>query len=390
VLIGFQSGKGKFNLMQKIEKALLLIANLNQDKKNLDYRIEEILNLCDTGKVDVEGIIVQNLKKPQRSYIGSGKLQESKREAKALKIDVIIVDDELSPNQQKYLEDFFKIKIVDRTALILDIFASRAKSKEGRLQVGLAQMQFLLPRLAGQWSHLERLGGGIGTRGPGETQIETDRRLVRNSIKKIKKDLEKVKTSRNTQRNRRIKNSFNISLVGYTNAGKSTIFELLTKKNTLSSNMLFSTLDTRIGKVHFGNSKKCTISDTVGFVDKLPTVLVDAFKATLEELKYSDLLLHIVDCSNPNFIRQIEVVNELLDDLDLEKKEMLYVFNKIDKLNENGNDSLVQKINQFKELLTDSCVSISSKEAINIELLYQIIQKHIDTSYNRVIEYTFK
>ena len=196
--------------MQKIEKALLLVANLSQDKKILDYRIEEILNLCDTSKVDIQVIIVQNIKKPLRSYLGSGKLKESLQEAKLLKVDVIIVDDELSPNQQKYLEDFFKIKIVDRTALILDIFAERAKSKEGRLQVSLAQMQYLLPRLAGQWSHLERLGGGIGTRGPGETQIETDRRLVRNSIKKIKKDLLKVKISRNTQRNRRIKNSFNI------------------------------------------------------------------------------------------------------------------------------------------------------------------------------------
>ena len=202
--------------MQKIEKALLLVANLSQDKKILDYRIEEILNLCDTSKVDIQGIVVQNIKKPLRSYLGSGKLKESLQEAKLLKVDVIIVDDELSPNQQKYLEDFFKIKIVDRTALILDIFAERAKSKEGRLQVSLAQMQFLLPRLAGQWSHLERLGGGIGTRGPGETQIETDRRLVRNSIKKIKKDLLKVKISRNTQRNRRIKNSFNISCLLYT------------------------------------------------------------------------------------------------------------------------------------------------------------------------------
>ena len=376
--------------MQKIEKALLLVANLSQDKKILDYRIEEILNLCDTSKVDIQGIIVQNIKKPLRSYLGSGKLKESLQEAKLLKVDVIIVDDELSPNQQKYLEDFFKIKIVDRTALILDIFAERAKSKEGRLQVSLAQMQFLLPRLAGQWSHLERLGGGIGTRGPGETQIETDRRLVRNSIKKIKKDLLKVKISRNTQRNRRIKNSFNISLVGYTNAGKSTIFELLTKKDTLRSSMLFSTLDTRIGKVHFENNIKCTLSDTVGFVDKLPTVLVDAFKATLEELQFSDLLLHVVDCSNPNFVKQIEVVNQLLDDLGLEKKEMIYIFNKNDKLKEEGNDSLVEKINSFSNLIYDSLVSISSKEKTNIDLLYQIILKQIDTSYNRTIEYMYK
>ena len=173
--------------MQKSEKALLLIANIQQDKKSLDYRIEEILNLCDTGKVDVEGVIVQNLKKPLRSYIGSGKLNETRREAKILNVDLIIVDDELSPNQQKYLEDFFKIKVLDRTALILDIFASRARSKEGRLQVSLAQMEFLLPRLAGQWSHLERLGGGIGTRGPGETQIETDRRLVKFNKKNKKR-----------------------------------------------------------------------------------------------------------------------------------------------------------------------------------------------------------
>ena len=374
--------------MQKSEKALLLIANILQDKKSLDYRIEEILNLCDTGKVDVEGVIVQNLKKPLRSYIGSGKLNETKREAKILNVDLIIVDDELSPNQQKYLEDFFKIKVLDRTALILDIFASRARSKEGRLQVSLAQMEFLLPRLAGQWSHLERLGGGIGTRGPGETQIETDRRLVRNSIKKIKKDLEKVRISRNTQRNRRIKNLFNISLVGYTNAGKSTIFELLTRKNSASSNRLFSTLDTKVGKVFLGTNVNCTISDTVGFVDKLPTVLVDAFKATLEELKYSNLLLHIVDCSNPYFDKQIEVVNQLLDDLGLEKKEMIYVFNKIDRLDEDGNQSLKEKIKQFKDLISDSIVLISSKEEINIDELNQIILKHIDTSYNRVMEYT--
>mgnify|MGYP005683299121 FL=1 len=374
--------------MHKSEKALLLIANMQQDKKGLDYRIEEILNLCDTGKVDVEGVVVQNLKKPQRSYIGSGKLNESKREVKALNVDLIIVDDELSPNQQKYLEDFFKIKVLDRTALIIDIFASRARSKEGRLQVSLAQREFLLPRLAGQWSHLERLGGGIGTRGPGETQIETDRRLVRNSIKKIKKDLEKVRISRNTQRNRRIKNLFNISLVGYTNAGKSTIFELLTRKNSASSNKLFSTLDTKVGKAFLGINVNCTISDTVGFVDKLPTVLVDAFKATLEELKYSDLLLHIVDCSNPNFDKQIEVVNQLLDDLGLEKKEMIYVFNKIDRLDEDGNQSLKEKIKQFKDLISDSIVLISSKEEINIDELNQIILKHIDTSYNRVMEYT--
>ena len=374
--------------MQKSEKALLLIANIQQDKKGLDYRIEEILNLCDTGKVDVQGVVVQNLKKSQRSYIGSGKLNESKKEAKVLNVDLIIVDDELSPNQQRYLEDFFKIKVLDRTALILDIFASRARSKEGRLQVSLAQMEFLLPRLAGQWSHLERLGGGIGTRGPGETQIETDRRLVRNSIKKIKKDLEKVRISRNTQRNRRIKNLFNISLVGYTNAGKSTIFELLTRKNSASSNKLFSTLDTKVGKAFLGININCTISDTVGFVDKLPTVLVDAFKATLEELKYSDLLLHIVDCSNPNFDKQIEVVNQLLDDLGLEKKEMIYVFNKIDRLNEDGNESLKEKIKQFEDFMTDSIVSISSKEELNIDHLNQIVLKHIDTSYNRVMEYT--
>ena len=272
--------------------------------------------------------------------------------------------------------------------MILDIFASRARSKEGRLQVSLAQMEFLLPRLAGQWSHLERLGGGIGTRGPGETQIETDRRLVRNSIKKIKKDLEKVRISRNTQRNRRIKNLFNISLVGYTNAGKSTSFELLTRKNSSSSNRLFSTLDTKVGKVFLGTNVNCTISDTVGFVDKLPTVLVDAFKATLEELKYSNLLLHIVDCSNPYFDKQIEVVNQLLDDLGLEKKEMIYVFNKIDRLDEDGNQSLKEKIKQFEDLISDSIVLISSKEEINIDELNQIILKHIDTSYNRVMEYT--
>jgi len=369
--------------MIEIERSHILIAdNFNVENWDMDDRVEEIVNLAESANSEVSGITFQKLKKPVRTYLGSGKLSETKKQIIKDKADLIIVDDELSPNQQRYLEDLFKIKVVDRTALILDIFANRAKSREGRLQVSLAQLEYLLPRLAGQWSHLERLGGGIGTRGPGETQIETDRRLVRTNIKKIKKDLKKIKISRNAQRSRRLKRAFNVSLVGYTNAGKSTLFNSLSKKNSISSEKLFSTLDTKTSKIYLDNGIGCTISDTVGFLNKLPTVLVDSFKATLEELNDSDLLLHVIDSSNKNFEKQIEVVDNLLEDLNLEKNNMIYVFNKIDKFTKEELEEFNRRIEYLVSVDEEAIVNISAIQNMNIDILIDKIQNHTKSGYN--------
>ena len=369
--------------MIEIERSHILIAdNFNVENWDMDDRVEEIVNLAESANSEVSGITFQKLKKPVRTYLGSGKLSETKNQIIKDKADLIIVDDELSPNQQRYLEDLFKIKVVDRTALILDIFANRAKSREGRLQVSLAQLEYLLPRLAGQWSHLERLGGGIGTRGPGETQIETDRRLVRTNIKKIKKDLKKIKISRNAQRSRRLKRAFNVSLVGYTNAGKSTLFNSLSKKNSISSGKLFSTLDTKTSRVYLDNGISCTISDTVGFLNKLPTVLVDAFKATLEELNDSDLLLHVIDSSNKNFEKQIEIVDNLLEDLNLEKNNMIYVFNKIDKFTKEELEEFNRRIEYLVSVDEEAIVNISAIQNMNIDILIDKIQNHTKSGYN--------
>jgi len=335
-----------------------------------------------SASVEVTGITTQNQKTPQRTYLGSGKLVEAKNQISSDYSKIVVVDDEISPNQQRFLEDFFKIKVIDRTTLILDIFAARARTKEGRLQVGLAQAEYLLPRLAGQWSHLERLGGGVGTRGPGETQIETDRRLVRSRIQKIKKDLLKVKKSRSAQRARRLSKAYNISLVGYTNAGKSTLFNQLSKKQVISSSRLFSTLDTATGQMYLGANKSCTLSDTVGFVNKLPTVLIDSFKATLEELHDSDLLIHVIDASNSNYMNQVDVVDTLLEDLNLEVKNIVYVLNKIDRLNI-SEKKLVQDNMEYLSKIDDQMfISVSASTGENIENLFDIVQKQYNKRYN--------
>ena len=366
------------------EKAHLLIAIKPNDNEHWDFddRLNEILNLCRSASVEVVGITAQKQKSPQRTYLGSGKLSEAKNQISTDRSKIIIVDDAISPNQQRFLEDFFKIKVIDRAALILDIFAARARTREGRLQVGLAQAEYLLPRLAGQWSHLERLGGGVGTRGPGETQIETDRRLVRNRIRKIKKDLLKVKKSRNAQRSRRISQAYNISLVGYTNAGKSTLFNQLSKKQVISSSRLFSTLDTTTGQIYLGPNKSCTISDTVGFVNKLPTVLIDSFKATLEELHDSDLLIHVIDASNPNYMKQVDVVDSLLEDLKLESKNILYVLNKLDELSNSENKQVEESMEYLRKIDEQMFIGVSALTGKNMENLFNLIQKHYNKRYN--------
>ena len=279
------------------------------------------------------GTVFQKLDKPAHTYLGKGKIEELRVIHGAF--DTLILDDELTPTQQRNLESAFgeNIKVIDRTALILDIFASRARTKEGRLQVELAQHEYLLPRLAGQWSHLERLGGGIGTRGPGETQIETDRRLINRRIQHLKADLEKVRSQRALHRKRRRSQDVPVvALVGYTNAGKSTLFNALTTAGVVESSALFATLDPVTRRVRLPNDQNVLMSDTVGFIHKLPPTVVAAFHATLEELHDADILLHVVDMTHKNMRQHIAVVEEILSDLGLREKPDLLVLNKADLL----------------------------------------------------------
>ncbi|MFN0145977.1 MAG: GTPase HflX, partial [Dehalococcoidia bacterium] len=267
------------------------------------------------------------------TYIGKGKVVEVAEAAKAASANVVIFDDELSPSQQRNLENALGTKVIDRTALILDIFATRAQTREGRLQVSLAQMQYLLPRLAGQWSHLERMEGAIGTRGPGETQIETDRRLIRSRISRIKRELEDVRTQRALYRRRRVRNGLPVvALVGYTNAGKSTLMNGLAKAGVLAENRLFATLDPVTRRLRLPTGETVLLTDTVGFIQKLPTDLVASFRATLEELGEADLVLHVIDISHANAFEQSQTVEATLRDLEVVEKPTLLVLNKCDLL----------------------------------------------------------
>ncbi|MGI8554449.1 MAG: GTPase HflX [Dehalococcoidia bacterium] len=297
--------------------------------------LEELALLADTAGAEVVGQTIQRLAHPDPAhYVGKGKLAQIVAERQALNYDVLILDDELSPSQQRHLEDASEVKVIDRTALILDIFARRAQTREGRLQVELAQLEYLLPRLAGQWSHLERLGAGIGTRGPGETQLETDRRLIRGRIGHLKEQIEQVRRHRSLYRRNRARRGVPVvALVGYTNAGKSTLMNVLTGAGVLAENRLFATLDPVTRRVELGPGAAALLTDTVGFIQKLPTQLVAAFRATLEELQDADLLLHVVDVTHPNAEEQSQTVLETLCELGVESKPQLTLLNKVDRLN---------------------------------------------------------
>jgi GTP-binding protein HflX len=297
--------------------------------------LEELSQLALSAGSNVVGSIMQNLARPTHTYLGKGKLDEilSLRSS----YDTLILDDELTPTQQRNLGNVLgdSIKVIDRTALILDIFAQRAQTREGRLQVELAQHQYLLPRLAGQWSHLERLGGGIGTRGPGETQIETDRRLIGRRIQRLRQELLEVRRQRSLYRQRRRTSEIPVvALVGYTNAGKSTLFNALTTARVTVSSGVFATLDPVTRRVRLPSGQQVLLTDTVGFIHKLPPTVVEAFRATLEELHDADLLLHVVDATDRAASEQIVVVEGILRDLHLHDKPLLQVLNKIDLIGE--------------------------------------------------------
>ena len=324
---------------EKKERAILVGVDERRLQRGwpIDSSMEELDQLARTAGAQVVGKLVQKMEKPSSThYLGSGKLQELLDIKDELHYDTAIFNDELAPRQQRNLEEALGVKVIDRTALILDIFARSARTSEGKLQVELAQHQYLLPRLEGQWSHLERLGGGIGTRGPGESQIETDRRLIRNKIAAIKKEIEAVRRHRELYRRKRQRsNTPLVALVGYTNAGKSTLLNAISKSTVLTENKLFSTLDPVTRRLRLPDGRNILVTDTVGFIHKLPPLIVAAFHATLEELEEADLLLHVVDITSPEAVSQSRTVEEILKGLNLSEKPQITVINKIDRVVEN-------------------------------------------------------
>jgi GTPase len=357
------------------EKAILIGVVLPHTSHwEVDENFQELKLLAETAGVEIVDKLVQERHRINPAYfIGSGKVDELVRLVKATNASSVIFDSDLNPAQIKNLEHTTGIKIIDRSTLILDIFAKHARTREAKTQVELAQLQYLLPRLTRQWGHLSRQVGGIGTKGPGETQLETDRRLVRNRIEVLRKELSKIDQQRTIRRKGR-ENRFKVSLVGYTNAGKSTIMNLLSGSNVLVEDQLFATLDSTTRRVKLNENHEILLSDTVGFIRKLPHHLVASFKSTLDEVRNADLLLHIVDISHPSFQEQIPTVLRVLEEMDLNGHPMLTVFNKIDLLKERNQIASLK--NEFPH-----SVFISAARHIQTEKLKEAIVDFIEQQF---------
>lgn len=384
--------------IKKEEKAVLVgLVHKDQTEEQLQEYLDELAFLAETAGASAVKRFTQKLPHPDsRTFIGKGKLEEIRQYIQGRGITIVIFDDELSGAQINNIEKALDVKTIDRSDLILDIFASRAKTAQARAQVELAQYQYILPRLRGMWKHLERLGGGIGTRGPGETEIETDRRIVRDKISLLRKRLAEIDKQSRTQRKDRGE-FIRVALVGYTNVGKSTIMNLLSKREVFAENKLFATLDTTTSKVVFENTP-FLLSDTVGFIRKLPHHLVESFKSTLDEVREADILLHVVDISHPAYEDQIAVVNKTLHELNAHDKPMLTIFNKMDLYEQFTFDEWLEEGTR-KEILEDlyerwqhetggNAVFISALEKRNLDQLRKTILEKVRSMYR--VRYPYK
>lgn len=382
----------------KEERAVLVALILpGQKEEQVNEYLDELAFLAETAGAVTVKRFTQRLQHPEaRYFVGEGKIEEIRKYVEQKQIDLVIFDDDLNGSQINNIEKIMKVKIVDRSNLILDIFASRAKTAQARTQVELAQLEYLLPRLRGMWTHLERQKGGIGMRGPGEKEIETDRRIVKTQIAKLKEELAKIDRQSFTQRKSRGE-LIRVSLVGYTNVGKSTIMNLLSKSDVFAENKLFATLDTTTRKVVF-NNMPFLLSDTVGFIRKLPHHLIESFKSTLDEVREADILLHVIDISHPQYEEQISVVNETLGDLNCKSKPTLYVFNKMDLYEKQTFDEflpkevkreLLQELRDYWNIKTvNNAVFISAARKDNIDELREILFKKVREQYS--IRYPYK
>lgn len=371
------------------EKAVLVgIITQNQSEERAREYLDELAFLAETAGASPEKLFFQRVDYPNpKTYVGPGKLIEIKNFVVENEIGVVIFDDELSPKQIRNIEAELQVLILDRTSLILDIFAKRAQTASAKTQVELAQLQYTLPRLTRLWTHLERQQGGIGMRGPGETQIETDRRIILTKISLLKQNLKDIDQQMTTQRKNRGK-MVRVALVGYTNVGKSTLMNLISKSDIFAENKLFATLDTTVRKVIIENLP-FLLSDTVGFIRKLPHHLVQSFKSTLDEVREADLLLHVVDVSHPNFEEQLEVVNQTLKEIDPQEKPMILIFNKIDAFTYTPKDeddlapvkrenlSLAELKKTWMAKMHDNCIFISAREKQNIDSLKELMYQKI-------------
>jgi GTP-binding protein HflX len=365
------------------EKAFLVAVSAKgkTDEWPTEDCIEELAQLANTAGAEVVGTMIQKLPSPVKMhYLGKGKLDELLALKNSVNYDMVIADDELSPQQQSNLEEFLNVKVIDRVALILDIFAQRARTREGKLQVELAQNQYLIHHLAGRWRHLERLGGGIGTRGPGETQMESDRRLIQRKTQKLKQQMEDVKKQRRLYREHRQKSGVPVvALVGYTNSGKSTLLNALSQANVLAEDRLFATLDPTTRRLVLPDKSRILMTDTVGFIHKLPPMIASAFRATLEELADASILIHVVDITLRNSPEQYEVVEKILSDLDLSSKPRITALNKIDKMlasdRQWNEESAIDYLSAVTGKTEDNTVLISATRKWGFSGLLQLISK---------------
>ena len=362
----------------KKEKAILIGLILkNQLKEEADEYLDELQFLALTSGAHTTKVFIQKMDTPHpATFVGKGKINEIKQFVKENEIDMAIFDDDLEATQIRNIERILECKILDRSNLILDIFASRARTSHAKTQVELAQYQYLLPRLTRMWTHLERQKGGIGMRGPGETQIETDRRIIKQKINLLKKKLIKIDNQKIAQRSNR-GNMVRVALVGYTNVGKSTIMNILSKSDVFAENKLFATLDTTVRKVVI-NAIPFLLTDTVGFIRKLPHQLIESFKSTLDEVREADVLIHVVDVSQTSFNDHYDVVNETLNDLLQTEKPTIMVFNKIDKINENKLDLNIEQLKKsWLSKINNKHVFISATNKLNLDQLREML--HIET-----------